>query len=189
MRPISAQRGRAAASRARVVDVVAFKFMKKLGLKKPDFLPDFGKPKGLGESKASTEKVYSDVTASQMWAVLKAWDAPYIAKGSGAEVASTSGSGVGAMRVIKFGEAQFDEELILCDDAKMAFAYTIPNDDAPFPMKNYGAKCYVMDTNDGGCSVTWTGWCDVTEGTIEDLKLNELFDGFIDAAHDMAVAK
>lgn len=30
-------------SRRAVVDVVAFKFMKKLGVKKPGFLPDFGK--------------------------------------------------------------------------------------------------------------------------------------------------
>ena len=29
--------------RAAVVDVKSFKFMKKLGLKKPEFLPDFGK--------------------------------------------------------------------------------------------------------------------------------------------------
>lgn len=30
-------------SRSAVVEVVNFKFMKKLGLKKPEFLPDFGK--------------------------------------------------------------------------------------------------------------------------------------------------
>ena len=30
-------------SRTAVVEVVSFKFMKKLGLKKPEFLPDFGK--------------------------------------------------------------------------------------------------------------------------------------------------
>ena len=29
--------------RAAVVEVKSFKFMKKLGLKKPEFLPDFGK--------------------------------------------------------------------------------------------------------------------------------------------------
>ena len=30
-------------SRSAVVEVLDFKFMKKLGLKKPEFLPDFGK--------------------------------------------------------------------------------------------------------------------------------------------------
>lgn len=30
-------------TRPAVVEIVNFKFMKKLGLKKPEFLPDFGK--------------------------------------------------------------------------------------------------------------------------------------------------
>ena len=37
------QRSTVCTSRPAVVQVVSFKFMKKLGVKKPGFLPDFGK--------------------------------------------------------------------------------------------------------------------------------------------------
>ena len=37
------QRSSVCTSRPAVVEVVSFKFMKKLGVKKPGFLPDFGK--------------------------------------------------------------------------------------------------------------------------------------------------
>lgn len=55
-----------------------FKFLKKLGIKKPSFLPDFGKPEGLGSTKVAVEKAVSDVTADALWAVISDWSGPYI---------------------------------------------------------------------------------------------------------------
>ena len=44
------QRSLVRTSRVAVVEVVSFKFMKKLGVKKPGFLPDFGKVCSAGSS-------------------------------------------------------------------------------------------------------------------------------------------
>lgn len=55
-------------SRQNVVEVVSFKFMKKLGVKKPGFLPDFGKAKRLAvidefftrHDKSTLERILAD---------------------------------------------------------------------------------------------------------------------------------
>eukprot|EP00793_Prasinoderma_coloniale_P007010 PRCOL_00001842-RA len=153
------------------------KFMKKLGLQKPDWLPDFGKPKEFtGQSKQVAELKFSDISADKMWATIS----PFAA----------TGDTVGSTRTISVigTDASFEEVLVLADAEKKAFAYSITDcAKTPFPLTTYGSKCYVMEDGEG-CSVTWTGWYDIVEGT-KDEEVPDfvgLYTGFINAAAEDA---
>ena len=132
----------------------------------------------------SAELKFPEIPASKMYATLSPFDAPYITKGGIAEVTECSGNTVGSLRTIKAGPAEFEERLVLLDEEKMAFAYEILDcSKTPFPLSTYGSKCYVMQDGEG-CSVTWTGWYDLVEGTADDAvpDFTGLYTGFINSA-------
>uniref|UniRef100_A0A7R9TNC0 Bet v I/Major latex protein domain-containing protein n=1 Tax=Prasinoderma coloniale TaxID=156133 RepID=A0A7R9TNC0_9VIRI len=167
------------------------KFMKKLGLQKPDWLPDFGKPKEFtGQSKQVAELKFSDISADKMWATISPFAAPYVEKAGVVAASEATGDTVGSTRTISVigTDASFEEVLVLADAEKKAFAYSITDcAKTPFPLTTYGSKCYVMEDGEG-CSVTWTGWYDIVEGT-KDEEVPDfvgLYTGFINAAAEDA---
>lgn len=116
--------------------------------------------------------------------------APYVEKGGVVAASEATGDTVGSTRTISVigTDASFEEVLVLADAEKKAFAYSITDcAKTPFPLTTYGSKCYVMEDGEG-CSVTWTGWYDVVEGT-KDEEVPDfvgLYTGFINAAAEDA---
>ena len=124
-----------------------------------------------------------------MWKAISPFEATYIAAGGMATASDCTGNTVGSTRTITIGDVSFQEELVLTDDEKKAFAYKIVDCSvSPFPMTTYGAKCYVTEDGPDGCSVTWTGWYDLeSDAKDEDAPdLVGLFSGLIAAAAEQA---
>jgi hypothetical protein len=91
--------------------------------------------------------------ADAVWKIVRDFGRPdrFIAA---VQASRLEGSGVGARRILAFGDAEVIEQLDALDDKARSLTYSIVS--APLPMEGYVSTMRVRGTGKGRCELEWS---------------------------------
>jgi len=124
-------------------------------------------------------KAQFEASADAVWGIVRDFGRPdkFIAAVQGARL---EGRGVGARRILAFGDAEVIERLDAFDDKARSLTYSIVS--APLPMEGYSSTMRVREAGKARCELEWS--CRFTPKGAPEADVKKIVEGVYTAGFE-----